>query len=366
MFPHFRSPFIRYLAPEPPGGGGKLLGIDPSHELTEPVVVPMPVAGPMPAVDFPVRRDLVAPAAATVIGSPTRWTGTEEPAVFTNPRTLEPIREGDITDTYLNETLHMIADALDMKLELYFDGVINGGSARQLAQALKRQVFTKDGDIDLLIRHLEDCALVYGARYKIADLPEIYKHQLKNKLTKILGEIELAMIDATTPERARACKESLERQNKISVAGLILSISKIKQPVIVALKQAEGAGEPNFSFEFAIEFLDRATDPIELSRQQAFQLEIILDELLRNAEKYSYKKMALRFDVQERCFVVTNDGHVIPKGFDPFAAGQRADDVQHIEGKGFGLFSLKPTLDNNGWRITYTSVRGETAFRVWI
>ncbi|WP_084668410.1 HAMP domain-containing sensor histidine kinase [Arenibacter nanhaiticus] len=181
-------------------------------------------------------------------------------------------------------------------------------------------------------------------------------HELRNPLTAILGQTEIALNKERRIEEYRSILKNIEfeasrldylvngllklAKTDFDSKGIVIEPIRLDE-LILDIKQTIDASIPNNKIEFDFEELPTSEDAITLLGSESL-LKVAIGNIIENACKFSdNKKVSIKlFSDNDFIFLTVKDKGVgIPESelkniYDPFF---RATNVRGIEGFGFGL-----------------------------
>lgn len=208
----------------------------------------------------------------------------------------------------------------------------------------------------------------------------IVSHQLKNPLTNTRWTLELLLDQKKISRAQKKDLEVLYNQNQkiLNLVGDLLILSRVEKAqvdlarvdlakeikTIVAIAKAN---HPSVKITF------QPTQAVELSINKTLALQVFYN-IIMNAAEYSNQKtgavdIQLKVKGKQCSFICQDNGIGIPKKeqtrvFTQFFRGSNTAQLKE-GGTGLGLFIVKLITDNLGWKVSFTSTKGEgTTFTV--
>lgn len=207
------------------------------------------------------------------------------------------------------------------------------------------------------------------------DFISMISHRLRIPLTNTRWTLELLLNQEKIKPAEKKSLEVLYQQNKniIDLVADLLILSRIEQGRIVVEKvdlekeiktiiAVAQANHPKVTFTF-----HPPKEIIRLNVNKTVALQIFFN-IIMNAAEYSDQttgKVNIQLKLQGRrgVFVCQDNGIGIPKKdqarvFSKFFRGSNAAQLKK-DGTGLGLFIVKLITDNLGWKVSFTSAKGQ-------
>ncbi|WP_339700504.1 FtsL-like putative cell division protein [uncultured Marixanthomonas sp.] len=181
-------------------------------------------------------------------------------------------------------------------------------------------------------------------------------HELRNPLTAILGQTEVALIKARSPEEYHAILKSIDLEasrldflvngllklakTDFDSKGFVIDAIRVDE-LILNIKQSLDVAIPNNKIKLDFEELPENEDAITILGSESL-LHVALSNIIENACKFSDNKVVnlkILSDSDYILVTINDEGVGIPEDelkniYEPFF---RASNVRGIEGFGFGL-----------------------------